>query len=229
MIEAIRTIELEAAAYESKARELRDVASRLRALSQSFAPSAGRSAAISLPPVIDKAGDRPLSGGRVDIRTLGEAAREVLLREGRAMHHREISQALRRMDVALPPDAEKLRLGFIHAARRYPELIQSVGSGSFMASEQRTSPAPSRETRREKSTTELVVQYLRDNPGRRSEVIAEELASSVTSSAKNPRKLIHSTISYLIREKKSVKRDTHGRLFLLEEDNGLEPVLALGR
>lgn len=69
--------------------------------------------------------------------------------------------------------------------------------------------------RRRGHTTALILNELRERPGQRSTDLANVLRAHVTSPAKNPHKLIITTVSYLRRAGR-IKRAADGRLSLVE-------------
>jgi hypothetical protein len=71
---------------------------------------------------------------------------------------------------------------------------------------------------RKGETTELVLQAIRDRPGRTSSEIARALKDQLPHIPEIPKraKLIHSTLGYLRDRVQIVRRDSHGGYFLIE-------------
>src|SRR5579862_4880108 len=109
---------------------------------------------------------------------------------------------------ALQGEVEETRRILAYLVRRKNEIL------SAPASDQRLSPA--KRSRRGDITT-IVLQAIRFSPGATSEQIVNAAledfsARDITSPAKDRRKLVHSTISYLIK-KGAIRRDEDKRLF----------------
>lgn len=248
LVATIRALEAQATDFELRATELRSVANGLRSLlgsADAGALGAPKENGADTPPRVSGGGSPATS----DKKVLAETARTVLIEAGEPLHHKELSDRLQGRGIALPDDAEKRRLMFVHIAGKYPTLLRAAGNGRYAAAPQgaaapqsgiKRSPTPPVNLSRVMAlqansaggrgvTLNMVVAFLKENSGLPSHEVAKQLAPHVTSGARDPRKLIHSTLHYLIKQGRVRKADD-SRLYLVNQTtNGQEPRLALDR
>lgn len=87
---------------------------------------------------------------------------------------------------------------------------------------------------RVRDTTARIYAVIRENPGKTSGQIADMVATQLNSQASDLRKLVSSSVSYMVHGKRTVRKDELGRLYALDpaektgeeesaNDNGLAP------
>jgi hypothetical protein len=203
---------------------VRSILSDLRALMGAAQPD--------VPRPVAHPGTRPSAGGQM---TIAQATREVLMEAGAPLHSTEIVERLRARGVRLPDDKERARRNLVGSINRRLDMIRPVGGGRYAAETGNVSPVPrksepsgngvthlvqataSRPTGPRVPTSHLVLDLVRREPGISAASAAERLAPIVatTSKAADSKKLIHSTVSYLIDKRRELRRDRDGGLFYI--------------
>jgi hypothetical protein len=140
LLSTIRALEAQAADFERRAAELRGMAAGLRAMlgeahlppkTEPHVPSKAEPSEGSVPTEDSTPTPRGAPAEPVGVQSLAEAAAVVVSQAGTPLHHTEISKRLEVKGVPLQSDPEKRRLAYIHAATRFPNLLQRGGGGTY--------------------------------------------------------------------------------------------------